>query len=53
MSLPTPEYAPEDEDSPFAWPVNWPPPDKCPYVEVPCICGVFGPADPEPPENWS
>ncbi|HZE34070.1 MAG TPA: hypothetical protein VE198_21885 [Actinoallomurus sp.] len=52
-ALPTPEYAPEDTGSPFAWPSNWPPANQCPHVEVPCTCGAFAPADPEPPEDWS
>ncbi|GAA2092492.1 hypothetical protein [Actinomadura alba] len=48
--LPAPSYA--DESDPFAWPVNWPPPEQAPTTEIPCTCDAFGPAEPEPPEDW-
>lgn len=51
--LPPPTIAPEDVESPFAWPNNWPPVDVCPHVNKPCTCRRFSPAEPEPPEDWS
>lgn len=50
--LPAPEYAPEDEGSPFAWPTNWPSVDAAPVTSEPCTCTSFGLAEPEPPEVW-
>lgn len=51
-ALPKPRYAPEDAESPFAWPVNWPRPRNAPHIEEPCGCPGFSFADPEPPEDW-
>lgn len=50
-ALPAPVY--NDEGNPFEWPTNWPPVDDCPYVDVPCTCPGFSPAEPDPPEDWS
>lgn len=49
-ALPEPEGV--DENDPFGWPANWPAVADCPQVERPCLCRSFGPADPEPPEEW-
>lgn len=51
--LPAPtDNADDATDDPFAWPSNWPPVDQAPTRERPCGCTRFGPADPEPPEEW-
>jgi hypothetical protein len=50
-SLPKPEYAPDDEDHPFAWPANWPPLADVPLVTKPCPCTEFHDPEPSEPED--
>lgn len=40
-SLPPKQYAPGEEDTPWAVPINWPPVSEWPKKTVPCPCKGF------------
>lgn len=46
-NLPPREYAPGDENNPFAWPMNWPAISDIPLTEVPCGCAAFYDYEPD------
>lgn len=47
-ALPPAEYAPGEEDHPFARPINWPMPSGMPTKTIPCPCKGFSYPEQDP-----